>query len=135
VRLFDRVIGPPNSDSNCLSLAVTIPWPTALHIAVFTTPPLLLSVCKYNLTFESSSSPSKVFLPRFLLSSSTILIFSAVSKSSLRLRVFISFLYESRNKRTVDSFKPENYVVNLRVADAGPFSAAYCPILARSFDE
>jgi hypothetical protein len=35
----------------------------------------------------------------------------------------------------VDSFKPENSVVNLRVADAGPFSAAYFPILARSFGE
>jgi hypothetical protein len=36
----------------------------------------------------------------------------------------------------VDSFKPENYVVNLRVADAGPFSVAYYfPILARSFGE
>jgi hypothetical protein len=52
----------------------------------------------------------------------------AVSELSLRLRVFISFLYESRNKLTVDSFKPENSVVNLRIADVGPFSAAYFPI-------
>lgn len=30
-------------------------------------------------------------------------------------------VYESRNKRTVDSFRPENYIVNLRIVAAGPF--------------
>ena len=123
-QLFVRVIGPPDSESNCLSLAVTIPWATTLHIAVLTTSQLFVSLGKYSFIIESKLSPSNGFLPRFLLCSSTIYIISPVSKSILRFRALISFLYKFRNKHTVDTLRPDNVVVNLRIVTTGPFSAA-----------
>ena len=90
-QLFVSVLGPPISDSNCLSLAVTIPWATALHIAVLTTSQLFLSLGKYSFTIESKLSPSNGFLPRFLLCSSTIFTISPVSKSILHFRALISW--------------------------------------------
>ena len=107
------------SDSNCLTLGVTSPWATALHIAVLKTPPLFLSVCIYIVLPSSLKlSPSHVFL----------FCYSAVPQYEQRFRVWFPVYINPEIKNVLWILLDQTIMLWIyALLLAGPFSTAYFP--------